>query len=153
MKELKFTENGPVFVEKLEISTSKEFPSQSEEGLFKAYKDTILYALNKRLNHCMSDLEENSSGILTYNASSIIYTRKDGTVNQFNLPSYKAIEKAVCLVKNDQIHDFTANQWEQLVKALYWISPKNIEGYSFSQLISYCIENLCNEVSNLITRG
>ena len=151
MKQIKFTEQGAVLVEKLEVSNI-EMPSQSDEALFNAFKETLLFAIKKRMNHCMSDLEENTSRIITSNTSSVIYMREDKTINQFNHPSYVCMKEAIPLIENNQYSDLKANQWEQIVKALYWVKPLNKDGYTFAQLVSWCIDNLCSTLSDLVTK-
>ena len=150
-KEVRFTENGPVLVEKCQISDIK-FEMPTEYEIPTVFKDTIIFALNKRIQHCIKDLEENSDRMINYNTSSIEYVRKDGTYNCYNKITIVAMQEAVKLAENNNWEAFTANQWEQLAKSLYWVKPMNKERFTFANLISYVLDKFADEVAQLATK-
>ena len=90
MKEVKFTEQGPVFVETLQVSSEK-FEMPDFDNILVSYKDTLIFALQKRANHCIKDLNDNSERIISTNTNSIEYYRTDKTCNSFNNNNYVAI--------------------------------------------------------------
>lgn len=139
MEELKFTEQGPVLVKSLSVS-AVEFTEPKEEDLLPAFKETLIYALIKRANHCMKDLQDNSTRIRSYNNASIEYIKEDGTRVFFNYPSYQAMLDAVELIKADKYDALTAHMYDQICKALYFVKPINKVPFSFNNLISYVHE-------------
>ena len=138
-EEIKFTENGVVIVKTLTV-TGEPMPEVSEEKLLEAYKETILYALNKRAKHCMDDLQANTNDIRFKTCVSVGYVRADKTFNVFNNNTYEAMLEAIQLTKEDKFNEFTALQWGQLLKALVWVKPTNAGGYTFAQFFSYVHE-------------
>ena len=140
MEELKFTEQGPVLVKTLNVS-NVEFTEPKEDDLLPAFKDTLIYALNKRANYCMKELQDNSSRIRSYNTSSIEYVKEDKTRVFFNYPSYQAMLDAVKLIKADEYDKLTALMFDQICKALYFVKPVNKAPFSFNNLIS-CVHEL-----------
>lgn len=135
-EEIKLTENGVVIVKTI-TPTEESIPEIVEEELLNAYKETIIFALNKRIKHCMDDLQANTERLAKNTKKSVSYKRIDGTFNTFNTPTYEAMIKAVQLAKEDNFDNFTALQWEQLLKALVWVKPNNADKYTFAQLFSY----------------
>ena len=153
MKELRFTEKGPVFVEELAVSSDTKFEMPNiEEEVPVVFKDIMLYALRKRVQHCIKDLEDNSSRIISTNTSCIEYYREDGTYNSFNNLSYEAMLKAIKLIENGQFNDLTAMQLNQLAKALYWIKPVNKDKITFAQLISYILDQCIFKSMELVQK-
>lgn len=142
MKKLKFTEEGPVFVEELKVSAETKFEMPTEADVLNTFKDTIVFALDKRVNHCMKDLSDNTDRIIGTNTSTIEYVREDGTYNAFNYPSYQIMLDAIELANKNKFNEFTAAMWEQLVKALYWVKPINKNSISFANLITVVIDKL-----------
>ena len=142
MKELRFTEEGPVFVEELKISANTKFEMPTEEEILNKFKDTIIFALDKRAKHCMKDLSDNTDRIISTNSSTIEYLREDGTYNAFNYPSYQAMLDAIELTNKNKFKEFTAAMWEQLVKSLYWVKPINKDGVTFANLLTVVIDKL-----------
>lgn len=138
-EEIKFTENGIVIVKTLTV-TGEPMPEISEEKLLEAYKDTIIFALSKRAKHCMEDFQANTNDIRLNTCVSAGYVRADKTFNVFNKLAYDAMLEAIQLAKDNKFEEFTALQWSQLSKALYWVKQTNAGGYTFAQLISYVHE-------------
>lgn len=138
-EDIKFTENGIVIVKTLTV-TGESMPEVSEEKLLEAYKETILFALNKRVKHCMDDFQANTERLISNTCVSAAYKRVDGTFNVFNKPAYEAMLEAIQLAKEDKFNEFTALQWAQLLKALIWVKPTNAGGYTFAQFFSYVHE-------------
>ena len=138
-EEIKFTKDGVVIVKTLAI-TGEPMPEVSEEKLLEAYKETILFALSKRIKHCMDDFQANTERLISNTCVSAAYKRTDGTFNVFNKPAYEAMLEAVQLAKEGKFEKFTALQWAQLLKALIWVKPTNAGGYTFAQFFSYVHE-------------
>ena len=138
-EEVKFTENGVVIVKTLTV-TGEQMPEVSEEKLLEAYKETILFALNKRAKHCMDDFQANTDRLLSNTSVSATYKRADGTFNVFSKSSYEAMLEAIQLAEENKFDEFTALQWAQLLKALVWVKPTNAGGYTFAQFFSYVHE-------------
>lgn len=150
-EEIKLTDDGVVLVRTIQ-PTGKELPELSENDLLKAYKETITYALNKRIKHCMDDLQVNAERLLKNNSSQVTYERVDGTFNTFNKPAYEAMQEALELVKEDKYSEFTALQWGQLLKAIIWVNKNNLGGFTFAQLYSYCLEMFSEKCAELICK-
>lgn len=138
-EDIKFTENGIVIVKTLTV-TGEPMPEISEEKLLEAYKDTIIFALNKRAKHCIDDFQANTERLISNTCVSAAYKRPDGTFNTFNKPAYEAMLEAVQLAQDNKFEEFTALQWAQLLKALIWVKPTNAGGYTFAQFFSYALE-------------
>lgn len=149
--DIKFTEQGPILVSTLKVS-GIEYKEPDRETIFPAFKDTLIYALTKRANHCIKDLQDNSSRIIAYNNYSVTYAREDGIVVEFNNPSYQAMLEAVELIKKDEYDKLTAHQLDQLVKSLYYVKPISKGGFSFNQLISYTLENCILKMQELVIK-
>lgn len=139
MKELKFTEQGPVFVETLQVSSEK-FEMPNFDNILVSYKDTLLFALKKRADHCIKDLNENSERIISTNTNSIEYYRIDKTCNSFNNNNHVAMLQAIKILEAGEFDKLNTIHWSQIVKALYWVKPINKDGFTFAQLISRVLD-------------
>lgn len=139
MKEVKFTEQGPVFVETLQVSSEK-FETPDFDNILASYKDTLIFALQKRANHCIKDLNDNSERIISTNTNSIEYYRTDKTCNSFNNNNYVAMLQAIKILEADEFDKLNTIHWSQIVKALYWVKPINKDGFTFAQLISRVLD-------------
>ena len=149
--DIKFTEKGPFIISALEVS-GVEYKEPDRETIFPTFKDTLIYALTKRANHCIKDLQDNSSRVVAYNNYSVTYAREDGIVVDFNNPSYQAMLEAIELIKKDEYDKLTAHQLDQLVKALYYVKPISKGGFSFNQLVSYTLENCILKMQELVIK-
>lgn len=139
MKEVKFTEQGPVFVETLQVSSEK-FEMPDFDNILASYKDTLIFALQKRANHCIKDLNDNSERIISTNTNSIEYYRTDKTCNSFNNNNYVAMLQAIKILEADEFDKLNTIHWSQIIKALYWVKPINQNGFTFAQLISRVLD-------------
>ena len=139
MKEVKFTEQGPVFVETLQVSSEK-FEMPDFDNILVSYKDTLIFALQKRANHCIKDLNDNSERIISTNTNSIEYSRTDKTCNSFNNNNYVAMLQAIKIIESNEFDKLNTIHWSQIVKALYWVKPINKDGFTFAQLISRVLD-------------
>ena len=139
MKEVKFTEQGPVFVETLQVSSEK-FETPDFDNILVSYKDTLIFALQKRANHCIKDLNDNSERIISTNTNSIEYYRTDKTCNSFNNNNYIAMLQAIKILEADEFDKLNTIHWSPIVKALYWVKPINKDGFTFAQLISRVLD-------------
>lgn len=139
MKEVKFTEQGPVFVETLQVSSEK-FEIPDFDNILASYKDTLIFALQKRANHCIKDLNDNSERIISTNTNSIEYYRTDNTCNSFNNNNYVAMLQAIKILEAEEFDKLNTIHWSQIVKALYWVKPINKDGFTFAQLISRVLD-------------
>lgn len=134
----KFTHTFRVPFKKLEE------PIQARISVFKVidtFSDVIIEALEARMESCVDMLSRNLFNIIESDEHHILFKKDDGSYHSFNHPSFKFMQEAINLIKNNNSEDLRGRHCDQIVKALYWIekpAPRN--GISFGNLISACME-------------
>jgi hypothetical protein len=105
------------------------------------FSDVIIDALEKRMEACVSMVNRNLFNIVESDEFHILFKKEDGSYHSFNHPSFKIMQEAVTLIKEEKSKYLTKAHCDQIIKALYWIekpAPRN--GISFGNLISACME-------------
>ena len=121
-----------------------EEPIQARVSVFKVidtFSDVIIKALEERMESCVDMLSRNLFNIVESNEYHILFKKEDGSYHSFNHPSFKVMQEAINLIKEEKIKHLTKVHYDQIVKALYWVekpAPRN--GISFGNLISACME-------------
>lgn len=134
----KFTHTFKVPFKKLEE------PIQVRMSVFKVidtFSDVIIQALEERMESCVDMVSRNLFNIVESNEYYILFKKDDGSYHSFNHPSFKAMQEAVLLLKDGRSRELGKPDYEQILKALYWVekpAPRN--GISFGNLITACME-------------
>lgn len=134
----KFTHTFKVPFKKLEE------PIQARLSIYKVintFSDVIINALEARMESCVDMLSRNLFNVVESNELHILFRKDDGSYHSFNHYSFKAMQEAVSLIKDEKSKHLTKVHYDQIVKALYWVekpAPRN--GVSFGNLISACTE-------------
>lgn len=134
----KFTHSFKVPFKKLEE------PIQARMSIYKVintFSDVIIDALEKRMEACVDMLSRNLFNIVESDEYHILFKKEDGSYHSFNHPSFRIMQEAIKLIKEEKSKHLTKVHYDQIVKALYWIekpAPRN--GISFGNLISACLE-------------
>lgn len=134
----KFTHSFKVPFKKLEE------PIQVRKSIFEVidtFSDVIIKALEERMESCVNMLSRNLFNIVESNEYHILFKKEDGSYHSFNHPSFKVMQGAITLIKEEKSKYLTKMHYDQIVKALYWVekpAPRN--GISFGNLISVCVE-------------
>lgn len=124
----------------------KEFtePITAHMSIFNAvdtFSDVIIEALEKRMESCIDMLSRNLFNVVESNEYRIMFKKEDGSYHSFNHPSFKFMQEAVLLLREEKSKHLEKIHYDQIAKALYWIekpAPRN--GISFGNLISACLE-------------
>lgn len=93
------------------------------------------------MESCVDMLSRNLFNIVESDEYHILFRKEDGSYHSFNHPSFRIMQEAISLIKDEKSKHLTKMHYDQIIKALYWIekpAPKN--GISFGNLISACIE-------------
>ena len=121
-----------------------EEPIQARISVFKVldtFSDVIIQALEARMESCVDMLSRNLFNIVESDEHHILFKKDDGSYHSFNHPSFKFMQEAINLIKEEKSKYLTKIHYDQIIKALYWIekpAPRN--GISFGNLISTCME-------------
>ena len=121
-----------------------EKPIQARISVFKVidtFSDVIIKALEERMESCVNMLSRNLFSIVESNEYHILFKKEDGSYHSFNHPSFKVMQEAIKLIKEEKSKHLTKVHYDQIAKALYWVekpAPRN--GISFGNLISACME-------------
>ena len=110
-----------------------------------AWSDTLILALNMRMDSCVSMLFRNRDNVIMSNEFQVVFKKSNGQIHSFNHESFKTMQD---MVKALQLGDWESVRTNkagihQLQKALYWISEeerKDHGPFSFGQLISFLDE-------------
>lgn len=118
--------------------------SRKPEKIIEQFASHIINALKERGDACISNLMNHINDVIACAEFTIVYKRKDGTIHQFNLPSYKDMKDAIKVLKDSDWTGFLNNPRfvDQSIKALYWVDrPQDESGkFKFSDLISLLTE-------------
>ena len=134
----KFTHTFKVPFKKLEE------PIQVRVSVYKVidtFSDVIINALEARMESCVDMMSRNLFNVVESNEHYILFKKDDSSYHSFNHASFKAMQEAVRLLKEEKSEYLTKVHYDQMVKALYWVekpAPRN--GISFGNLISACME-------------
>lgn len=136
----KFTHTFKVPFKKLEE------PIQARVSVFKVintFSDVIIDALERRMESCVDMLSRNLFNIVESNEYHILFKKENGSYHSFNHPSFKVMQEAVNLLKEEKSKHLGKVHYDQIIKALYWVEiPEPRNGISFGNLISACTEIL-----------
>ena len=69
------------------------------------------------------------------NEHHILFRKDDGSYHSFNHASFRIMQEAINLIKEEKSKHLTKVHYDQMVKALYWVekpAPRN--GISFGNL-------------------
>jgi len=138
----KFTHSFKVPFKKLEDSTINCIPVPGLNAI-DAFSDVIIEALEARMEACVNMVSRNLFNIVESNEFHILFKKEDGSYHSFNHSSFKVMQGAITLIKEEKSKYLTKMHYDQIVKALYWVekpAPRN--GISFGNLISVCVEIL-----------
>ena len=134
----KFTHSFKVPFKKLE----EPIPAHvSVYKVINTFSDVIIAALESRMESCVDMLSRNLFNIVESNEHHILFRKDDGSYHSFNHTSFKVMQEAINLIKEEKSKYLTKVHYDQIAKALYWIekpAPRN--GISFGNLISMCME-------------
>ena len=136
----KFTHTFKVPFKKLEE------PIQARMSIHKVintFSDVIIEALEARMEACVDMLSRNLFNIVESDEHHIMFKKEDGSYHSFNHPSFKFMQEAVLLLREEKSERLDKIHYDQIAKALYWVekpAPRN--GISFGNLISACMEVL-----------
>ena len=134
----KFTHTFKVPFKKLEE------PIQAHVTVFEVintFSDVIIDALEKRMESCVNMLSRNLFNIVESNEYHILFKREDGSYHSFNHPSFRVMQEAITLIKEEKSKYLKKVHYDQIIKALYWIEkPEPRNGISFGNLTSACME-------------
>ena len=134
----KFTHSFKVPFKKLEE------PIQVRKSIFEVidtFSDVIIKALEARMESCVDMLSRNLFNIVESDEYHILFRKEDGSYHSFNHPSFRIMQEAITLIKEEKSKYLTKMHYDQIIKALYWVekpAPRN--GISFGNLISACVE-------------
>ena len=133
----KFTHTFKVPFKKLEESIK----TVSIYEVIDTFSDVIIDALEKRMESCVNMLSRNLFNVVESNEHHILFRKEDGSYHSFNHVSFKIMQEAITLIKEEESKCLTKAHCNQIMKALYCIekpAPRN--GISFGNLISACME-------------
>lgn len=133
----KFTHTFKVPFKKLE----EPIQTVSIYEVIDTFSDVIIEALEARMESCVNMLSRNMFNIVESNEFHILFKKEDGSYHSFNHVSFKIMQEAITLIKEEKSKCLTKAHCDQIMKALYWIekpAPRN--GISFGNLISACME-------------
>lgn len=105
------------------------------------FSDVIIEALESRMESCVDMLSRNLFNIVESDEYHVLFKKEDGSYHSFNHPSFKVMQEAINLIKEEKTKYLGKIHYDQIIKALYWIekpAPRN--GISFGNLISACVE-------------
>ena len=105
------------------------------------FSDVVIKALEERMESCVNMLSRNLFNVVESNEYHILFKKEDGSYHSFNHPSFKVMQEAVNLIKEEKSKYLGKIHYDQIAKALYWVekpAPRN--GISFGNLISACME-------------
>ena len=105
------------------------------------FSDVIINALEARMESCVDMLSRNLFNVVESNEHHILFKKDDGSYHSFNHASFRIMQEAINLIKEEKSKHLTRVHYDQIIKALYWIekpAPRN--GISFGNLISACLE-------------
>ena len=134
----KFTHTFKVPFKKLEE------PIQARLSIYtviNTFSDVIIAALEARMESCVDMLSRNLFNVVESNEYHILFRKDDGSYHSFNHPSFKVMQEAINLIKEEKTRELGKPDYDQILKALYWVekpAPRN--GISFGNLISACME-------------
>ena len=105
------------------------------------FSDVIINALEARMESCVDMLSRNLFNVVESDEHHILFRKDDGSYHSFNHASFRVMQEAVSLIKDEKSKPLTKVHYDQIAKALYWVekpAPRN--GISFGNLISACME-------------
>lgn len=130
-----------------EIDLDKIYFDRKEFMLntLKSYRDYLVTVLRKRMNACVNNLFEHRKDVVFNDGNQIVYSRKDGSTNSFNVPSYMAMQECMFALEQGNSDAVADNKvWcDQLIKAICNDRDTNKEDagtIKFSNLISILCE-------------
>lgn len=110
-----------------------------------AWSSIIISLLNKRLESCKKNLQDNATRITYANEYCIGYSLENNTSKHYSKVAAKAMDTAI---KKFKTGNYKLNNMEvmQTIKALFWCEERNtrLKEYSFDDLYSLLLETLTN---------
>lgn len=138
----KFTHTFKIPFKKWEDSTINCIPVPGLDAI-DAFSDIIIEALEARMEACVNMVSRNLFNIVESNEFHILFKKEDGSYHSFNHASFRIMQEAIRLIKEEKNNYLGRAHYDQIIKALYWIekpAPRN--GISFGNLISVCMEGI-----------
>ncbi len=128
-------------------SDRKEFMQK----VLESYRDYLMTVLSDRMNACVNNLFVHREDVVSNDGNQIVYLRKDGSLNSFNVPSYMAMQDCMYALEHREFNSIADNKvWcDQLIKAICNDRDTNKEDagtIKFSNLISVLCE--CHAMNN-----
>ena len=113
-----------------EVSANPSLPTIKRELLFSV--EQLLCALKKRMDHCISPLQEaiEANLVIQVTECQVFYVDKNQSVRAFNIPSFEAMKEAIKILQDHDEHkvacipcetmlvDFNRAQLNQIKKAI-----------------------------------
>lgn len=131
-----------------EIDLEKIYSDRKEFVLkvFESYRDYLITVLRNRMNACVNNLFAHREDVVFNDGNQIIYYRKDGSTNSFNVPSYMEMQDCMHALEHREFNSIADNK---LIKAICNDRDTNKEDagtIKFSNLISVLCE--CHAMNN-----
>lgn len=106
----------------------------------------IISLLNKRLESCKKNLQDNATRVIFANDYCIEYSQENGIHKHYSKIAAEAMETAIKKFKTGN-YELSDMEVLQTIKALFWCDECNtrLEGYSFDDLYSLLLEMLTNK--------
>ena len=119
--------------------------------VLESYRDYLITVLRNRMKACVNYLFKHREDIIYNDGNQIVYSRKDGSTNSFNVSSYMAMQDCMFALEQRNFDAITDNRvWcDQLIKAICNDRDTNKEDagvVKFSNLISILCE--CHAMNN-----
>ena len=124
---------------------------ESMQKVLKSYRDYLMIVLRDRMNACVNNLFEHREDVVSNDGNQIVYSRKNGSLNSFNVPSYMAMQDCMFALEQRNFDAIVDNKvWcDQLIKAICndrKTAKNDIDTIKFSNLISILCE--CHAMNN-----
>ena len=136
-----------------EINLDKIYSDRKDFVLkvLESYRDYLITVLRNRMNTCVNNLFAHREDVVFNDGNEIVYSRKDGSTNSFNVPSYMAMQDCMYALEYREFNSIADNKvWcDQLIKAICNDRDTNKEDagtIKFSNLISVLCE--CHAINN-----
>lgn len=123
------------------------FVKTPTEDVIGTFADTIIRALELRMDSCVSVLMRNYDKVTFANEHCIQFKKANGQLHTFNRESFVYMKSAITMLQEGRIGEIikTPGICRQIAKALYWIpeeDKKERNGIGFGRLVSVMI-SLC----------
>lgn len=110
-------------------------------AVLKAFKERLIKTIEDRQKACLRHLLAHTDTIIYNDGRHIEYKRNDGTIGNFEVPSYETMTKAIKLLRTEMYEAFLENRvcLDQTIKALLNdpnLDRSDIDHFKYSKLVS-----------------